>query len=502
MRYNADIHKLIKSLTKSEKRYFKIYAAQHTKNNSNNYLLLFDAIDGQTFYSEEKLKRKFRNHSFGKKLANTKFLLYELIVKMQLQLRKGKDVDSKIRDLLDAVAFHFSKSLYNQAFNSLQKAKKMAIFFEHCAYWLEALNWERKLLGYADQMDTKFSLKSINKEYKEVKELLKVELNLAALLQDIRILAESNQKSPMDQMLFELELIFQDRLITNYKAKTFLSQLYLNEVDVLQAFMNGDFEQMLSRLNEMYTLWEKQAEKIAIYPHYFIQFYSTYMIYCTRTRQKGIYYDDLYQKILGLGKLCGIDKERILAQVSMHDFVFNLVNDNLEVCSIQIFTIRDLATQKSFEKLRLIERANLFYQIGVFYFIKKEFREALNWWEKLESFTSRENISELLVYSYLLRLAALYGVKNYSEFEILLSCAKSKLETKRKIQPFEKLVLNYFERLKGAKLFSKERIIFSQFFKAISQMEDENILFKMSGKKAIEAWTKAKASNKQLYLLN
>ena len=69
MRYNADLFELIKSLTKSEKRYFKVYSAQQTKNNSNNYILLFDAIDRQEVYNEEKIKRKFRNHTFGKKLS-------------------------------------------------------------------------------------------------------------------------------------------------------------------------------------------------------------------------------------------------------------------------------------------------------------------------------------------------------------------------------------------------------------------------------------------------
>ena len=502
MRYNADIHKLIKSLTKSEKRYFKIYAAQHTKNNSNNYLLLFDAIDNQEVYSEEKLKRKFGNHSFGKKLANTKFLLYELIVKMQLQLRKGKDVDSKIRDLLDAVDFHFSKSLYNQAFNSLQKAKKMAIFFEHCPFWFEALNWERKLFGYADQMDAKFSLKSINKEYKKVKEFLNQELSLAALLQDIRIFTESNYKSPMDQMLFELELIFQDRLITNYKAKTFLSKLYLCEIAVLEAFMNNDFEQTILRLNKMYELWEAQAEKVAIFPHHFIHFCSTYMTLCTRTRQKGYYYDNLYQKMLGLKQFCRIDQEKILAQYSMHDFVFNLVNDNLEVCAIQVFTIRDLIDKKHFEKLKLIESAYLFYHIGVFYFIKKEFREAINWWEKLENYAPGKNIVEIQAYVNLLRLAVLYEERNYIEFEILLSDFKSKLNTKRQIQPFEKLALSFFEMLKDGKLFTEEKMIFSQFFDAMTQMDDENVIFKMSGKRAMADWAKAKATKKKLFLLN
>ena len=149
MKYNADLYKLIKSLSKSEKRYFKIYSAQHTKNESNNYIKLFDAIERQEVFNEEKLKRKFRNYTFSKNLAKTKYLLYELIIKMLLQLRKGKDIDSKIRFLLESVEFLYHKSLYNQAFVSLRKAKKLAKFFEHYGYWIEALDWEIKLAKYS-----------------------------------------------------------------------------------------------------------------------------------------------------------------------------------------------------------------------------------------------------------------------------------------------------------------------------------------------------------------
>lgn len=39
------LYELIRSLTKSEKRYFKIYASRHTIGEKNNGIKIFDFID-------------------------------------------------------------------------------------------------------------------------------------------------------------------------------------------------------------------------------------------------------------------------------------------------------------------------------------------------------------------------------------------------------------------------------------------------------------------------
>ena len=365
MKYNADLYKLIKSLTKSEKRYFKIYSAQHTKNESNNYIILFDAIDQQENYDEEKLKRKFRKHTFGKNLAKTKYLLYELIIKMQLQLRNGKDVESKIRYLLQTVEFQYSKSLYDQAFVSLRKAKKLAIFFEHYGFQIEILSWEKLLFEYSMKMKKSYSLSSIIKEYKIAKGLLNEEMNLAALVQDVQLLAESANQSPTNNLFIELELLFKNRLITKNKAKTFRSQLYTAEILALQALAANNFELAFLKLDEIYNLWYERIEKVAIFPHDFTRFCTFYMHCSVSAKKKGRHYDDLLHRLMNIDEVCTVDSQKLFFIASLNDFIFNLANDNLEVCAVQIFTLKDLINEH-IDKLNFKDTINLFYHIGIF----------------------------------------------------------------------------------------------------------------------------------------
>ena len=56
MTVKDDLFQLIRSLSKTEKRYFKIEAGRHSTTNKNNHLRLFDVINEMDEYDEEKIK--------------------------------------------------------------------------------------------------------------------------------------------------------------------------------------------------------------------------------------------------------------------------------------------------------------------------------------------------------------------------------------------------------------------------------------------------------------
>ena len=63
MKVTDDLFQLIKSLEQTEKRYFKVFSTMHVKGGESNvYSRLFDAIDRQTVYDEEEIKKQFKGH--------------------------------------------------------------------------------------------------------------------------------------------------------------------------------------------------------------------------------------------------------------------------------------------------------------------------------------------------------------------------------------------------------------------------------------------------------
>ena len=102
------LHRLIRSLAKSEKRHFKLFASLHT--GDKNYLRLFDAIDRQEEYDEARIKIKFQHERFIKQLSRVKNYLYSMILKsMSAYHRQDKSTDLQLaHTLTEALACNTS----------------------------------------------------------------------------------------------------------------------------------------------------------------------------------------------------------------------------------------------------------------------------------------------------------------------------------------------------------------------------------------------------------
>jgi D-tyrosyl-tRNA(Tyr) deacylase len=81
MKASDSLFRLIKSLSKNEKGYFKKMAEALAGSGGSNYLLLFDAIDKQNEFDEAAIIKKYSKENFVKNLSVTKRNLTDLILK-------------------------------------------------------------------------------------------------------------------------------------------------------------------------------------------------------------------------------------------------------------------------------------------------------------------------------------------------------------------------------------------------------------------------------------
>lgn len=116
---------LVKSLTKSEKRQFKLYVGRLDVNQDSKFLNLFNFLDKSKTYDEAAiLKRAIVKK---KQLANVKAHLYKQIL-ISLKLNPShQNVRSQIREQLDFASILYHKGLYKQSLKILDKSKEVAI---------------------------------------------------------------------------------------------------------------------------------------------------------------------------------------------------------------------------------------------------------------------------------------------------------------------------------------------------------------------------------------
>jgi hypothetical protein len=61
---NNALFELVKAMSKSEKRYFKLMSSRHTIGKENNYVRLFDYLDKQSEYDEDLIFKTFKGEAF------------------------------------------------------------------------------------------------------------------------------------------------------------------------------------------------------------------------------------------------------------------------------------------------------------------------------------------------------------------------------------------------------------------------------------------------------
>ncbi len=164
MKRNDNLFRLIKSLSKSEKRFFKIYSTRHVIGDQNKYVQLFDAIDKQKIYNEKNIVKKFKDEKFAKRLSVAKAYVYELILKSMNVYHGQNSVEAQLRDLLGNIHFLYQKAMHDQALKLVNKAQKQALLYDMLTFMPEILRWQKKI------MEVKFYTQKKEKDLFELAE--------------------------------------------------------------------------------------------------------------------------------------------------------------------------------------------------------------------------------------------------------------------------------------------------------------------------------------------
>lgn len=172
MKPSTELFSLIKSLTKSEKRFFKLNSALQA--GDKNYLKIFDFIEAQPKYDEEELKETFKNETFIQHLPSEKNHLYKLILKSLRSYYSEQSISSILKQEIKNVEVLYNKALYKECSKFVKRSKALAAEYEKFYYHYELINWEKKLLEEAFESGVfDHNLDELIKEETEVIEKLR-----------------------------------------------------------------------------------------------------------------------------------------------------------------------------------------------------------------------------------------------------------------------------------------------------------------------------------------
>src|SRR5687767_2461249 len=137
------LFQLVKSLEKSEKRNFKLYAKRNSSSEDLKVITLFDALDKMDTYDENLLLKKHKSIK-KQQLSNLKAHLYKQILS-SLRLIKDENIDIQLHEQLDFARILYNKGLYLQSLKILDKVKELAITYNQDSFLLQVISLEKKI---------------------------------------------------------------------------------------------------------------------------------------------------------------------------------------------------------------------------------------------------------------------------------------------------------------------------------------------------------------------
>ena len=254
MAVSDELFKLIRSMGKSEKRYFQLYASLFTSRNKNVYVILFEQIEKQKEYNEPKVLRAFRLKGIKVDLPSLKVYLYDMILKCLKNYKTDHDIDEQIQSLISSAKLLHKKQLNVQAKKYLKKAKSMAEDNERFLLLLDIKRTESKYLHlYSEYEEIETTIEENFKEQFDIIDKLDNTAHYRYLNSRAYLIHSQSPYIRNQNQLDKFKKLLSDPYMDLKMAKTLFSQYAYHSI------MGGFYHNIMDHEN-LYIHSKKQVE--------------------------------------------------------------------------------------------------------------------------------------------------------------------------------------------------------------------------------------------------
>nr|WP_299388632.1 hypothetical protein [Allomuricauda sp.] len=261
---------LIESLSKSEKRQFKLYVGRLGVNTDAKFLALFNLLDKMRSYDEKQILES----GIVKKaqLSNLKAHLYKQIL-VSLRLNPvNQNIRVQIREQLDFATILYQKGLYKQSLKILDKAKNMAIENEEKNVAYEIVELEkiietqyitRSIPDRADELARQ--AKQLSEDNVLTSKLSNLSLQLYGMMLKVGYVRN-------DEDLQKVRSYFEAQLPTfSLEQLGFREKLWLYKAHLWYSLLTQDFLSSYKYASKWVDLFYDNKEMISLNPVFYLK---------------------------------------------------------------------------------------------------------------------------------------------------------------------------------------------------------------------------------------
>jgi tetratricopeptide (TPR) repeat protein len=443
------VHQLIRSMSKPEKRYFKLFSSRHHAGEENNYQILFDAIDRQAHYDEAKLLNKFRGKAFIHRFSITKNRLYNAILRSLDAYHSNSSLPAQLYRQIHTAEILFHKSLYDQCAKIIEGAKKLAKKHDLYPVLIEISQWEKRIheKSQGDERNDVQALDSISTHVGEIlselhsaNELWHVKGKIFHHLYRLGKVRDENETHTFLALLEEVRKISADR------SRGTEMTYQLNHLQSACHFGLGEYEKCYPLLEKNLLLIEKNKSHFKSEP-------SVYLSVLTNAMYVGMRLGKWKESFRLMDKLRifrdqppSPDNEdnRIRLFTISHSAELALFTQAGEFeLGIGMVPVIESALLRFEGKIPSVRLAHFYFNIAVCYFGTDRHHEALRWLNRLLNEVPIDHTRDIHCMAQLLSLIVHIELKNDRLLPYALRSATRFLSTRNKVFQLEETIFHF-----------------------------------------------------------
>ncbi len=492
-----NLHRLIRSMNKPEKRYFKIYASRHSSE-KNNYLKLFEVMDGQDEYSEENVLKKLHKEPFIKKFAIAKARLFDTILRSLDAFHANSSIDAQLKRQLHFAEILYKKSLYDQCKRMLDNAKRLATKHEKHFVLLEIFQWEKKLIekdNYSGH-DEEY-LNNLLAEDARIAERIKNFNDYWNIKSRLFVLLNKKGKVRNHEELKKFKKIIDNTLLQKEsKALSTETKYLFHHIYSAFNFGTGDYKKSYQHLKKNSSLIESNTELFKEEPNLYFSL-LTNTIYVGSQLKK---YDEVMEN---MKKLKAIPE--MLDTKGNEDMEIKLFSSaySIEITlyitlgefekGIQLVPKIDAGLSRYEEKLSPLRKAYFYFNIAVLYFGAEKYSIALKWINRLLNDNTISESQDIHCFAEIFNILIHVELKNQDLLPYAVKSLQRYLNFRKRIYKFETVFLEFANQLLASK--KDDQKIYKKFQDELVILSKDNFEKNVFEYFDFISWAKSKVEN-------
>lgn len=491
------VFNLVKSLSKAEKRNFRIYAKRIQSNEQLLFLRLFDLIDKQKNFDETETCLNL-GISEGVQFSNLKRHLYSQIIASLRMLFKEKGANYKVREYVDYAYILYGKGLYIQALKILKKAKEMAKKHHLIYLQLTIVEFEKKIeTRHITRSGTNHAINLL-----EESERIQKNANHLVGLSNLRIqmhakyLSDGHVKSSEEAK--EIRASYHEKIdLMNLNDLGLTERIFYVQSRVWYNYILLDFKSCMKYALEWIELLDSHPTMIERDTDLYMRGYHYILTSANHTKNYSIHKEYLtkFETFRKINYKRFNTNSQILSFLYVHTGRLNsiILNGN--------FRDAEPVIQKSITRIRKYNYKLDDHRIMIFYFKfawiylgANKTDKAISYLNKIINNELNKLREDIQNYARILMLICHYESGNIDILQYLINTYSAYFQRKKEINSFLKIAMDMFASLKS-KGTSEHRSILKDYFKELKAISEDPFEGRVLDYVDIISWIDSKIRN-------